>query len=161
MTQQIEKAVTIHAAPHTVWNALTMPGLIRQWMGEPEMNITVMTDWQVGQPIVISGFHHAPFENRGTVLQFEPESVLQYDYISSLSRLADIPENRTSLTFILTPQGNETLLTLRLSNFPTETIFRHVDFYWRGTLMVLKKFVESNGPETIPPATCASITQTS
>ncbi|WP_232825979.1 SRPBCC family protein [Chitinophaga alhagiae] len=148
MVQQIEKAVIINAAPRQVWNALTDPALVRQWMGGPEMNITVATNWQVGQPVTISGFHHLAFENKGTVLQFEPESLLKYDYLSSLSRLPDVPESRTILAFALTPQHEHTLLTLTLSNFPTEAIFRHVDFYWRGTLEILRRFVEGAATNT-------------
>jgi hypothetical protein len=30
----------------------------------------------------------------------------------------------------------------RLCGFPTESTNRHLDFYWRGTLPILKRFVE-------------------
>jgi hypothetical protein len=31
---------------------------------------------------------------------------------------------------------------LTLRDFPTHTIYKHLDFYWRATLGVLKQFVE-------------------
>jgi hypothetical protein len=31
---------------------------------------------------------------------------------------------------------------LTLSDFPTHTIYKHLDFYWRTTLEILKQFVE-------------------
>lgn len=62
-------------------------------MADPEVGIELITNWKVGSPITIKGFHHIKFENKKTVLQFEPDKVLQYDYLSSLSRLPDKPEN--------------------------------------------------------------------
>lgn len=142
MVQQFEKTLIINASPSTVWNALTDPHLLRQWMGAPEMKIEVITDWKAGGPIVIKGFHHVVFENKGTVLQFIPNHLLKYDYLSSLSRLPDTPENRTILEFILTPAGDQTTLSLTISNFPTDSIFKHINLYWRSTIEILKKFIE-------------------
>ncbi|HEY0770119.1 MAG TPA: SRPBCC domain-containing protein, partial [Sphingobacteriaceae bacterium] len=110
--------------------------------GEPEMNIEVQTDWVVGNPIIIKGFHHMNFENTGRVLQFVNQQIIQYSHLSSVSKLPDTIENHTLFTFLLTSGGQETLLTLKMENFPTETIFKHLDFYWQGTLSLLKDFVE-------------------
>ena len=65
MTKTIEKIVSINSAPEIVWRYLTNPELIKQWMGEPEMNIEVFTNWIVGNPILIKGFHHKRFKNKG------------------------------------------------------------------------------------------------
>jgi uncharacterized protein YndB with AHSA1/START domain len=142
MTQQIEQTILIKAPVLMVWDTLTNPDLMKQWMGEPEMQIEVITDWQTGSPIIIKGFHHIQFENKGRILQFKPGAVLQYDYISSISRLADLPENYTNIEFVLSPLEQETAVTLTLSNFPTEAIFRHVNFYWRTTIHIMKKLAE-------------------
>jgi hypothetical protein len=32
---------------------------------------------------------------------------------------------------------------LTLRDFPTHTIYKHIDFYWRTTLEILQQFVES------------------
>ena len=142
MTQQINKAIIIKAPPATVWNTLTNPELMKDWMGESELELEIITDWKVGNPLIIKGFHHIHFENKGTVLQFEPNKVLQYNYLSSLSQLPDKPENYSIIRFRLAPAEDHTLLTLTISNFPTETIFKHVDFYWRATIEILKKLIE-------------------
>lgn len=115
---------------------------MKQWMGEPEMELDIIADWKVGSPIIIRGFHHIQFENKGYVLQFEPHRILKYDYLSSISRLPDKPENRTVIEFTLTPMEDHTSLTLTLSNFPTESIFKHVSFYWTTTLEVIKNTIE-------------------
>lgn len=112
-------------------------------MGEPEMNIEVDTNWIVGSSFMIKGFHHVPFENRGCVLQFEPESTLSYNYLSSISHLPDTPENYTHVSVELVPHLAGTALKIEIREFPNEIIYRHVDFYWRTAIELLKKFAES------------------
>ncbi|MBI3258605.1 MAG: SRPBCC domain-containing protein [Ignavibacteriae bacterium] len=141
---QFEKTIIINSLPSLVWKVLTDPTLMKQWMGEPEMNLNIQTDWTVNSPIVIFGFHHVKFENKGVVLEFEPNMKLTYTHLSSISRLADKPENYTIFEFTLTPLGDGTSLTLTISNFPTESIFKHNDFYWRATMEIIKKLVENN-----------------
>lgn len=142
MTQQIDKTIIIKAPSTTVWKTLTDPTSIKQWMAEPGIAFEITTDWKVGNPIVIKAFHHIPFVNKGTVLRFEPDSVLQYNYLSSLSKLPDKPENYSIIEFRLAPLENHTSLTLTLRNFPTETIFRHVEFYWSATIEIMRDFAE-------------------
>ncbi len=136
------KNILIKASTSKLWAAFTIPSQMKQWMGEDDFDLEIITDWKVGSTITIKGFHHVKFENKGFVLQFEPERILQYNYISSISHLEDKPENYTSLEFILSEQENQTLLTLNISNFPTEIIYKHVDFYWKNTLAILKNTVE-------------------
>jgi len=142
MTQRVDKTIIIKASPSAVWHTLTNPDIMKQWMAEPEMALEIITDWKVGNPIIIKGFHHIKFENRGTVLQFEPDKALQYNYLSSLSRLPDKPENYSIIGFGLAPIENQTSLTLTINNFPTETIFKHIEFYWGTTIEIMKKLVE-------------------
>ena len=142
MTNQIEKTIIIRTNPSIVWKTLTEPDLMKQWMGEVEMEIEIKGNWKVNSPIVISGFHHVKFENKGRVLQFDPNRTLTYSHLSSISRLPDKPENYSIIEFTLTPLDNHTSLTLTVSNFPTETIFKHLDFYWRTTLEIIKNFIE-------------------
>lgn len=106
------------------------------------MKIEIFTDWQIGKPIITKGFHHVKFENTGTVLKFEPNKVLSYNYLSSISNLPDEPESYTTIEFRLEPKSNQTLLKVCVSNFPTETIFKHLDFYWNTTLEIIKKQIE-------------------
>lgn len=126
-----------------VWQMLTTPELMKRWM-MPDIDIEVITAWKVGSPMLIHGnMNGKRFENKGTVLQFEPEKTLQYSHLSSLSRLPDQPENYSIVAFRLEPLENQTALALTVSNFPTESIFRHLAFYWNVTLQVLKKRIET------------------
>jgi len=125
-----------------VWEALTNPELMKKWMSETEINI--ITDWKVGSPMIIRGnLHGIKFENKGTVLQFEPEKILQYNYLSSISRLPDQPGNYSSIEFRLAPIEDQTALTVLVSNFPTEIIYKHLAFYWNVTLEILKRLIEN------------------
>jgi len=150
VTQRIEHVVAIAASPGEVWHVLTTPALMAAWMGEPEMQLEIDADWRVGAPVEIRGVHHVAFRNTGTVLRVEPERALAYTHLSSLSRLPDTPENHTEITFALTAAGEGTSLTLTLSSFPTESIARHLDFYWRTTLAILKQAVERTVSTPIP-----------
>jgi uncharacterized protein YndB with AHSA1/START domain len=137
----MSKTVTINAPTSKIWEALTNPDLMKKWMSELE--IEILTDWKVGNLVVIRGkLHGIKFENKGKVLQFEPEKILQYSHLSSLSRLPDKPENYSVFDFRLTPKEDLTLLTLTVSNFPTESIFKHLAFYWNVTLETFKRMIE-------------------
>lgn len=145
MAQRIEETIEIDAAPAAVWQALTDASAIPRWMCEPGVDLEVVTDWTVGRPIVLRGHHHARFEDRGVVLQFDPPRRLVYTHLSSLSRLPDRPDSYSTLEFDLTPVAGRTALTLEIHGFPLETIYKHLQFYWRGTLPILRDFVERRG----------------
>ena len=143
MSKIVSKTILINAPTLKVWETLTNPELMKKWMSETEINI--ITDWQIGNPIIMRGsLHRINFENKGIVLQFEPEKILQYNHLSSLSRLPDKPENYSIIEFRLAPIKNQTMLTLTVSNFPTETIYKHFVFYWNVTLEILKRMIENN-----------------
>ena len=138
----IVRTIEIDAAPRAVWDALTNPSSMTRWMAEPDVGVEVITDWLVGAPIVVRGFHIVRFENRGTVLAFDPPRLLRYSHLSSLSRLPDNIASYAICEFRLDPLDGRTALTVTVSNSPTESIFKHLDFYWRGTMGVIKQFVE-------------------
>lgn len=136
----------INAPRSIVWDKLTNPSSISQWMGTPDMHIEVVSDWKVGDPILITGVLHGTFHNRGIITRFEPEYVFSYTHLSSASRLPDESQSYSTLCFELTEAENpeQTFVTLTVDNFPTDTIFKHLNFYWRTAMEVFKKFVEKN-----------------
>lgn len=137
-----DQYVLIKTPPWRAWRFLTDHGLMKAWMGEPEMALKIETNWIVGSPIAISGFHHGSFENTGRIVAFEPPGRLAYTHLSSLSRLEDTPENHTTLEFVLDEHDDATALTLKATGFPTHSIFKHLEFYWRGTLEILRRQAE-------------------
>jgi uncharacterized protein YndB with AHSA1/START domain len=139
----IEYSIVIDASPEVVWDYLKVPDLMRLWMGDPEMQLDIVVDWTGKRKISIKGFHHVHFENKGIVEIFDVYHRLKYVTISSISRLADLPENYTSTEFNLEPAARGTKLTIQVENFPTDSIYQHQNFYWRGTLLKIKQAVES------------------
>ena len=138
----IQTSVSIAAPTPVVWRVLTDPELMKRWMGEPEMELEVRTTWRVGSPVVISGTHHVRFSKDGTVLRFEPERLLAYSHRSSLSDLPDEPASYTELEFALSAAGTGTSLTFTARNFPTESVYRHLALYWKGTMQVVKRVAD-------------------
>src|SRR6185312_6680830 len=92
VNQTIELSVLINSGIEKVWKALTVPALMKQWMFESE--IEIVSDWVIGRPMIIKGdMHGVAFENKGTLLKFEPLQRLKYSHLSSLSELPDSTEN--------------------------------------------------------------------
>jgi uncharacterized protein YndB with AHSA1/START domain len=146
------KAVQINASTLQVWRMLTVPDQMKTWMMR-DVELSILTDWQVGNPIVTRGHMNGKeFENTGTVLEFVPEKVLRYSHLSSISRLPDRPESYSILEFKLQPIGMQTRLEITVSNFPTESIYKHLAFYWNVTLEVLKTEIEASGDGQISSA---------
>jgi uncharacterized protein YndB with AHSA1/START domain len=143
--QTIRKSIRLNTPVNAVWEALTQPELMKSWMSDSE--IEIVTTWEVGSPIIINAqevSYKTAFKNTGVVLQFAKDHVLEYSHLSSLSRLPDEADNYTLIRFTLQQEDDHTLLELDLSNFPTESHYKHIDFYWTVTLEVLKRFVEES-----------------
>ena len=141
--QTICKTIRINASVNAVWEALTQAELMARWMHDSE--IEIVTTWEIGSPIIINAnevSYKTAFTNTGVVLQFAKDQVLEYSHLSSLSRLPDQPENYTIIRFDLQPEEDHTLVELTLSNFPTASHYKHIDFYWTITLEILKQYVE-------------------
>jgi uncharacterized protein YndB with AHSA1/START domain len=70
-----DSTVKILAPASKVWMALTSPGLVKQW----QYGSDLLTTWEVGSPIVFrTEWNGQVFEQKGTVLEFSPESRLKY-----------------------------------------------------------------------------------
>jgi len=144
--EKVTKSIQIDASPAVVWRALTDPASIQAWIADGDDAIEVTTRWEVGGPILLRGNLHGKirFENRGTVQAFEPERLLRYTHWSTLSKrvMPDAPENHVIFEFGLTPSEGGTRLDLTLSNLADFVVYKHLDFYWGTTLVILKRFCE-------------------
>jgi uncharacterized protein YndB with AHSA1/START domain len=137
----VEKSVEIAASTHQVWRALTEPGIIFQWMAGANVEST----WELGSDITFSGTmpnFNKKYRDRGTVLAIEREKSLQYSHWSEMTRLPDVPENRTIITFILELMDEKTRLTFRQENFHSEVEYKHANFFWGVALHVMKNLLE-------------------
>ena len=71
-----------------------------------------------------------------------PGALLRYTHLSSVSGLADVPEHYSVIAFALAAADEGTVVRVTVERFATETIYRHLDLYWRATMEVFKAFVE-------------------
>ena len=139
----IAKASTTLDAPiERVWEALTNPKLIKQFMFGTE----AVSDWKAGSPIVWKGIWQGKsYEDKGTILKIEPPHLLQYSHFSPLSGVPDLPENYHTLTYVLTTRGAKTLVELSQDNNASDEEVQHSTGMWEQLLVSLKKVLEEKG----------------
>src|SRR6476646_10396419 len=132
-------STTIDAPIERVWDALTNPELIKQFMFGTE----AVSDWKVGSPIVWKGvWQGKPYEDKGTILKIEPPHLLQYAHFSPLSGVPDLPENYHTLSYMLTATGDKTLVKLSQDNNASDEEVQHSTGMWQQLLISLKKVLE-------------------
>ena len=136
----IAKATTtINAPALKVWDALTKPELIKQYLFGTE----VTTDWQVGSPISYQGIWEGKaYEDKGKVLQVEPGKLLISTFWSSLAGLPDVPENYKTVRYELLAEGGGTRLTIIQDNNATQEEASHSEQNWKMVLDGMKKLLE-------------------
>jgi len=134
------KSVTIDAPKAEVWDALTRPEKVKQYMHGTEMS----TDWKEGSPISWKGeWKGKPYEDKGQVLEVQPQKRLSYTHWSPMGGSEDKPENYHTVTYELTGEDGKTTLTLRQDNNPTqEEANTMAENNWGPVLEGLKETVE-------------------
>ena len=134
-----KSTIAINAPASKVWDALTKPELIKQYLFGTE----VTTDWQVGSPITYKGeWEGKTYEDKGKVLQIEKEKLLVSTFWSSLSGLADIPENYKTVRYELSADDKGTRLTITQDNNNSQEEADHSGQNWKMVLEGIKKLVE-------------------
>lgn len=105
--------ITIDAPADAVWQALTDPAKVKQYMHGTNME----TDWQVGSPVTWTGeWKGESYEDKGEVLAVEPERLLRMSHWSPMGGTEDKPENYHTVTYELAEQDGKTVLPLSQDN---------------------------------------------
>ena len=132
-------SATINAPPSKVWEALTKPELIKKYM----FGTDVISDWKVGSPIVYKGeWQGKPFEDKGRILEFEPEKLLVSTHWSPLSGVPDLPENYHTVTYRLSEKDGKTEVTIHQDKNASEEEKADSEKNWKTILDGLKKLLE-------------------
>jgi uncharacterized protein YndB with AHSA1/START domain len=139
-SDHVARVTTTIAAPaDSVWDALTKPEVVKQYM----MGATVASDWKPGSPITWKGeFKGKSFEDKGRIQRIEPKKLLEYTHYSAMSGEPDVPENYHLVTVTLAPDGNSTRVDLTQTNNPTDEGRKHSEDNWKQMLAGMKKVVE-------------------
>ena len=131
----------INAPVAEVWDALINPTKIKKYLFGTDTHC----DWKVGSSIRFTGeWEGKSYEDKGTILAIEKEKLLSYDYWSSFSGVADMPENYQIVTFKLQSAGNKTVLNLAQQNIRSEETKAHSAENWKMVLGSLKDLVEKH-----------------
>jgi uncharacterized protein YndB with AHSA1/START domain len=130
---------TIHAPASKVWQALINPEIIKQYL----FNTEVISDWKVGSPILYRGeWQGKPFEDKGKILQIEPEKSLVSTHWSPLSGVPDTSENYHTVSYTLLGNGDSTDVMITQDNNASEEEKKHSEQNWRFVLDGMKKLLE-------------------
>ena len=98
-------SIEVNADVAKVWNALTKPEIIKEYLFGTE----TITDWKVGSEVIFQGVYgehgEHSYKDRGIVMENIPLERLSYTYWSSFSGLEDKPENYSLITYTLVQKG--------------------------------------------------------
>lgn len=131
--------IRVQARAGKVWEALTKPALIKQYM----MGAEVHTDWKVGSPLIYSGTYQGkPYEEKGVIQKIEPGKLLQATHFSAASGREDKPENYALVTWQLEEQDGATVVAVSQDNIANEQGVQASQKNWHSVLEGLKKTVE-------------------
>lgn len=141
MSNTAQASITITAAPAVVWDALTNPELIKQYM----FGTNTTSDWKKGSPVTYKGeWEGKAYEDKGVILEVEPNHLLVMDYYSPSSGKADTPENHQRLTYKLDAQEDKTTLTIIQENNPSAEAAQKSTQNWQYILQAVKQLLEGN-----------------
>jgi uncharacterized protein YndB with AHSA1/START domain len=133
-------SIAIDASSAAVWDALVNPATAKAYL----FGADVRSDWKEGSPITFTGsFNGHSYHEKGTILQCEPERLLQYSHWSDLESLPDLPENYRNWTFRIESRNPGAVLTVTEDNIPDEAKRSRSDEFWSGVLSTIKGIVES------------------
>jgi uncharacterized protein YndB with AHSA1/START domain len=142
MTDHVAAAeIEIEESPAKVWAALTDPEQIKQYMFGSE----VVTDWKPGSPIVWKGeYEGKTYEDKGEIVEIEPERRLKVTHFSPSSGQEDRPENYHTVLYELEERDGTTRVSLSQDNNPSKEAAEHSRANWEKMLAGLKEVVEAS-----------------
>jgi len=132
--------ITIAVPPEMVWRALTQPSGRRGWLADAEAT----SAWTPGAPVLIDVVLEGRLRHdRGTVLEALPNERLSYSLWNEVSRRADTPDHRSTVTFTLaTTEGGGTRLSIEHAGLSAGAAGPHASFFWPVALARLRDELE-------------------
>ena len=138
----VTRSVVLNAAPERVWEALTHPGMTRQYL----YNCSVQCDWKKGSTLKWTGSYEGREVNKeGRILEIVPGKLIKY---SGFDRLVEGDISRQGdiyITHEIIPYGGKTKLLTTLEHFEgDETRAEYAAQQWDFEIMPrLQSLVET------------------
>lgn len=134
-----KSSIDINASSYKIWEALVKPEIAKNYFFGAE----IITDWKVGSPITFKGeFNGNEYEEKGVLLNVEPNAQLQYSHWSNFDGLPDEPGNYRTWTFDINEEDGASQLSITEDNIPTEKQKNRSDEFWSETLLNIRRLVE-------------------
>ena len=129
----ITRSILLNATPERVWEALTHPGMTRQYY----YNCEVDSEWQAGSPLHWKGnYQGRNIEAEGKVLEVIPGRLIKYTGFDRLTEGDIGREGDVHVTHEIIPQGSKTKLLTTLEHFEgDETRAEFAAYQWDFELM--------------------------
>ena len=128
----VSLSIVVDAPVARVWDALTRPELVREYLFGTEMT----ADWRVGGAITYRGeWKGAAYEDKGVVKLFEPCRLLVTTHVST-------PGHDHTISWELSATDRGTTLTVTQDNNPTPESAEHAGKNWDAVLAGLKRLLE-------------------
>ena len=136
----VSKSIVINAPISKVWDALTNPAIIKEYLFGTE----TITDWKVGSEVIFQGEYQGhKYRDKGLVIENTLNSVLSYRYWTAFSGLEDKPENYSLVTYTLADEGNDHVkLTWTQNGFANEAGYNHSETGMDAFLQNIKQMIE-------------------
>lgn len=133
-------STTINAPASRVWEALTNPELIKQYL----FGADVISDWKEGSQILYKGVYEGKsYEDKGSVLKAEPNKLLLITHWSPLSGTPNTPENYHKVVYELEAENGSTQVTITQDNNASREEQEQNANFWKMVLDGMKTLLES------------------
>jgi len=146
----ITNRININASIAVVWNALINPEQTKKYM----FGCETVSDWKIGSSLIWRMDYEGKefIAVKGTIVDIKPETFLAYTVIDPNNpSIPDLPENYLTVTYELTSENGQTILTVTQGDYSTvaEGEKRYKESYnngegWNPILVEIKKLVEGN-----------------
>lgn len=145
----VKNSISINAPLSKVWNALTNPEETKKYM----FGCETVSDWKTGSALLWKGSYEGKemVFVKGNIVEIKPEKLLVYTTFDPLSTIPDLPENYLTVTYNLSTEKGQTILTVTQGDFATvaEGERRYKEAFndgdgWNPILIAIKKLVETS-----------------
>ncbi len=136
----VSGSVEINASIAEVWNGLTDPKVIKEYLFGTE----TITDWKIGSGIIFQGeYQGQKYKDKGIVKDFRLNKTISYRYWSAFTGLEDKPENYSLVTYdVERLSDNLTRLTWTQQGFANEEGYKHSESGIQQLLLNIKEVIE-------------------
>ncbi len=136
----VSESIEINAGATVVWEALTNPEMIKEYLYGTE----TITDWKVGSEVIFQGeYGGQKYRDKGMVQQYILNELLSYTYWSGFTGLEDKPENYSLVTYhIKKINDHQSVFTWTQKGFANEEGYNHAVSGMKEFLEKMKSVIE-------------------